>query len=85
MEKKIKIRLTCGVRMTQLKSPVKGRWCEHYTCLDLESYLLTNKQYPRWICPECKSKTVKLYRDEFTIHLLDKAHEDDTQVLVDCY
>jgi hypothetical protein len=71
MEKKIKINLTCGITCMQLKVPVKGRWCDHYHCFDLENYLNTNLQCPKWMCPENnKDKPVKLYRDEFTMHLL---------------
>ena len=68
-----------------MKVPVKGRWCDHYHCFDLDSFLTTNLQCPKWMCPENKKDTpVKLYRDEFTMHLLQLATSDDTHVNIDC-
>ena len=45
-----------------------------------------NSQYPRWICPENKrDKPVQLYRDEFTMQLLQIASEEDTLVVIDYF
>jgi hypothetical protein len=68
MEQKISIALTCGITACQIKIPVKGRWCKHYDCFDLESYLCTNLQCSKWICPKTnKEKPIKLFGDEFTM------------------
>ena len=84
MEQKISIALTCGISAMQIKIPVKGRWCEHYDCFDLESYLGTNLQYPKWTCPKTnRDKPIKLFGDEFTMLLLQLAAENDTLVHID--
>lgn len=69
-----------------MKVPVKGQWCEHDQCFDLETYLSSNQKITsrRWICP-CRpnDKPLTLRRDEFTQKLLDLAKDEDV-VEVNC-
>ena len=40
--KVIMISLTCKITLGEMKTPVKGQWCDHYDCFDLENYLSFN-------------------------------------------
>lgn len=66
---KIMISLQCSFSCTKLRVPVKGQWCSHYDCFDLENYLGMNaitQKLRNWTCPlERKDKPMILRRDEF--------------------
>lgn len=78
----LKIEFKCNFTQTKIKVPVRGQWCEHDQCFDLETYVWMNQKPDRrkWICP-CTplDKPVILYRDEFMMRLLDLAKKDDVE------
>ena len=51
--KLINVQLTCKYSMMEMKNPVKGQWCDHYECFDMEVYLQSNIKAQVWKCPVC--------------------------------
>ena len=51
---KIKISLQCSFTCLRLQVPVKGQWCSHFDCFNLETYLGMNaitQKTRSWSCP----------------------------------
>jgi len=66
-----------------MKTPVKGQWCDHYECFDLNTYIESNQKAQVWRCPVCpQDKPVNLYRDEFMQELIDAA-KGETEAEID--
>ena len=69
--------------MCSMRTPVKGQWCDHYECFDLNNYIESNTKSKAWICPVCPSdKPVNLYRDEFMMALIE-ASNGETEAEID--
>eukprot|EP00347_Sterkiella_histriomuscorum_P002292 403368715 len=78
----VKIDLKCQITQKKIQVPVKGQWCEHDLCFDLDNYIAMNARPTCRLfkCP-CRpsDKPVILKRDEFTMRLLEIARpEEDT-------
>lgn len=72
----LKIDLRCQITQMRVTNPVRGQWCEHFQCFDLETYVMSNAKINnrKWICPVCPAdKPVQLFRDEFMLRLLEIA------------
>ncbi|CDW83014.1 miz zinc finger family protein [Stylonychia lemnae] len=72
--------LKCQFTQKKIIIPVKGQWCEHDLCFDLENYIGMNQNPTsrKWICPcQPSDKPVILRRDEFTMKLLEIAKPDE--------
>jgi hypothetical protein len=68
-----------------MKTPVKGQWCLHPKCFDLETYIATNTKFSnrKWICPTCPlDKPIMLFRDEFMMKLIEATSDDETQCTI---
>lgn len=52
----LKIPIICSLTIERIKTPVRGIFCSHYQCFDLNSFLtlINSSANPRWICPICK-------------------------------
>ena len=63
---------------------MRGQWCKHFDCFNLETYLgmnATTAKSRNWNCPLDRSdKPVILKRDEFLMQVLDLATESDTEI-----
>lgn len=81
----LKIELKCNFTQVKIKVPVKGQWCEHDSCFDLDTYVNMNSKptYRRWICP-CRpiDKPILLFRDEFTMRLLEISENDEIECTI---
>jgi len=58
--------------MAEMKNPIKGQWCDHYECFDLETYLQSNVKAQIWKCAICpQDKPVQFFKDEFMMALIE--------------
>jgi hypothetical protein len=80
--KVINVSLTCKITMVQMKTPVKGQWCDHYECFDINTYLESNQRAQIWKCPVCpQDKPVILSKDEFMMALIEVSRgETDCEI-----
>lgn len=51
----LKIDLRCQITQMRVTNPVRGQWCDHFQCFDLETYISSNAKFSsrKWICPVC--------------------------------
>ena len=68
----------------RLEVPVRGQWCSHFDCFNLDTYLgmnATTAKTRSWVCPvERGDKPVLLRRDEFFMEVLDLAGDSDSEI-----
>jgi hypothetical protein len=78
-DKSLTIDLTCSITLKKIKTPVRGEFCTHLKCFELESYIIMNSTTNRrWICPcNPKDKPVRLFRDEFMMRILERSMADE--------
>lgn len=59
------IPLVCPLSSERVKVPVRGLFCTHFQCFDLQNYLVvvSNTANPRWVCPLCKKPSYSLRVD----------------------
>ena len=52
----VKIPIICTLTIERIKTPVRGIFCSHYQCFDLNNFLVltSSSTNPRWLCPLCK-------------------------------
>ncbi|TKR81797.1 hypothetical protein L596_015615 [Steinernema carpocapsae] len=50
--------LLCPYSKATIKTPVRGRSCDHLQCFDLENFLIMNEGRPSWKCPVCNVQTL---------------------------
>lgn len=70
--------LKCPLTFARIKTPVKGKQCQHIQCFDLTSYLSMNRNYPKFSCPVC-SKTTNyedLVVDSYVVKILEEAPQE---------
>lgn len=83
---KIKISLLCSFTCLRLEVPVKGQWCQHFDCFNLQTYLGMNAVTQRtrnWVCPLVPTeKPMILQRDEFLTQILELTEDYDTEIEV---
>ena len=66
-----------------MKMAVKGQWCDHLECFDLENYLNSNSKTSDWKCPIRPSeKPIDLFLDEFMMELI-KVSDRETEAEID--
>jgi len=76
--------LVCPLSISRIITPVKGIFCTHDRCFDLETFLEFSGQSNSWQCPMCYSScTLDLLRvDERTQRILKDVDSEVTQVRV---
>lgn len=49
----LELDLRCSFTLTKIKTPVKGKFCEHLQCFDLDAFVTTNTKLTnrKWFCP----------------------------------
>lgn len=76
--------LLCSFTQMRLEVPVRGQWCSHFDCFNLDTYLgmnATTAKTRSWVCPvERGDKPVLLRRDEFFMEVLDLAGDSDSEI-----
>lgn len=52
----LKIPIICTLTIERIKTPVRGVFCSHFQCFDLNNFLVltSSSVNPRWLCPLCK-------------------------------
>ena len=72
--------LLCGVSMSAIQTPVRGKNCKHMQCFDLKNYLLNNSVVSggRWRCVVCEDfvPVQDLVIDGFVSKILDVHGKD---------
>jgi hypothetical protein len=64
----------------RVTNPVRGQWCDHFQCFDLETYISSNTKFTsrKWICPVCPGdKPVQVFKDEFMMRLIEIAAKEN--------
>lgn len=54
-----------------IKTPVRSINCQHLSVFDLGSYLSINSLSKNWNCPICRKKSVRLYKDDFLLKIIN--------------
>jgi len=78
-------RLTCPITLARMKTPARGRRCQHLQCFDVEAYLTVNSRMAfnqRWLCPVCNATTrpAELFIDAYLLRVLAKTADCDEEV-----
>ena len=64
----------------RVTNPVRGQWCDHFQCFDLETYISSNSKFTnrKWICPVCPGdKPIIVFKDEFMMRLIEIASKEN--------
>ena len=65
---------------------MKGQWCSHFDCFNLDTYLGMNaitQKTRNWVCPLVPTeKPMILQRDEFLTKILTLTQDYDTEIEV---
>lgn len=70
MDRTIRYKFNWPITWKRLTIPVKGFYCEHMECFDLESFISMNTNFRSLKCPTCNKKAVDLYVDTLTQKML---------------
>lgn len=68
------ISLKCTFSSGIMTTPVRGKFCQHINCFDLNNYITYAKSTKKWKCPICKNLTYfkELYIDTFIQNIIDE-------------
>lgn len=84
IEEASRISLNCPISFTRIRTPVKGRSCKHFQCVDFENYLEINARRPSWRCPHCNQGVcyTDIRVDQNMFKVLREAGEDVSDVII---
>ncbi|MED6156478.1 hypothetical protein PIB30_014697 [Stylosanthes scabra] len=79
-----RISLNCPISFTRIKTPVKGRSCNHFQCFDFDNFIKMNSTLPSWRCPRCSQYVsyVDIRLDRNMVEILKDVGENITEVIV---
>lgn len=66
----IKISLKCLYSCTKIEIPIRGRFCKHFTCLDLKNTILMNCKIKKWTCPICNEHITTMLVDPILLDII---------------
>ena len=71
----MKINLLDPIDFQPIKTPCRGRFCRHYNCFSLETFVtITKDSNPRkWRCPICKKPCYEFLIDGYLLKILNEA------------
>lgn len=78
----MKVSLRCPLALTRIKTPVKGKRCQHVQCFDLDNYLEYTRRSSKFECPVCNKPTAQpamLVISPYITHALSE-HQDCDEV-----
>ncbi|KAI0561815.1 hypothetical protein FGB62_71g022 [Gracilaria domingensis] len=55
----MKVSLRCPLGLTRIKTPVKGKRCQHVQCFDLDNFLEYSRRSSKFECPVCNKATAQ--------------------------
>eukprot|EP00178_Gracilaria_changii_P004452 TRINITY_DN171_c0_g1_i1.p2 TRINITY_DN171_c0_g1~~TRINITY_DN171_c0_g1_i1.p2 ORF type:complete len:931 (-),score=110.76 TRINITY_DN171_c0_g1_i1:20756-23548(-) len=55
----MKVSLRCPLGLTRIKTPVKGKKCQHVQCFDLDNFLEYSRRSSKFECPVCNKLTAQ--------------------------
>ena len=78
----MKINLLDPIDFQVIKTPCRGRFCKHYNCFSLETFLtITKDSNPRkWRCPICKKPCYEFQIDEYLLRILNEAKNESKKI-----
>ncbi|XP_042467774.1 E4 SUMO-protein ligase PIAL2-like isoform X2 [Zingiber officinale] len=79
-----RISLNCPISFKRIKTPVKGRLCNHHQCFDYDNFMELNSRKPSWRCPCCNTSTscIELRIDQKIVKVLQEVGEDETDIVI---
>jgi hypothetical protein len=79
------VSLTDQVSQAKIKTPCRGKHCQHITVFDLDVYLSMNLQMPQWKCPICfqPSHIVDIFIDSYFQDIIDSLAKDGLSGVVE--
>lgn len=85
-----KLCLNCPITHCRMRTPARGRKCQHLQCFDLTAFLSTNKNIPvfnkRWACPVCDldlRSAKEMFIDTFVMNIIANAEADVVEIAFD--
>jgi hypothetical protein len=72
------VSITDQVSQAKIKTPCRGKHCQHITVFDLDVYLSMNLQMPQWKCPVCfqPSHISDIFIDSYFQNIIDSLEKD---------
>lgn len=67
------IPLLCPISNCRMEVPARGRFCQHYQCFDLVTFIRYNYSGRRWECPICSRHIYDLTVDEQLKEIIGKS------------
>lgn len=65
-----KVCLVCPYTRERIKVPVRGRYCKHFSCICLQTLIVTHSSSRHWGCPICELKMNEPYVDVWIYNML---------------
>lgn len=78
---KNKVCLVCPYTRERIKVPVRGRYCKHFSCICLQTLIVTHAASRHWGCPICELKMNEPYVDVWIYNML-KDNQQGSEVTV---
>jgi hypothetical protein len=48
-----KVNLVCPFTRDRIKVPIRGKYCRHFSCICLQTLIITHQATRAWNCPLC--------------------------------
>jgi len=84
----VSLDLRCPISLEKLKSPARGKSCDHLRCFDLNSFVSVNRQTSninlRWMCPICQRLLLPkdLVIDDYIGEIINTSPDSTLSVLL---
>lgn len=83
----MKVSLRCPLALTRIRTPVKGKRCQHVQCFDLQNFLEYSRRSSKFDCPVCNKSTAyppMLVISPYIEHALEKYKDcDEVEIFQD--
>lgn len=60
----------CPYTRERIKVPVRGKYCQHFSCVCLQTLIATHSRNRYWNCPLCEFKINEPYVDILLYNIL---------------
>lgn len=78
----MKINLLDPIDFQMIQTPVRGRFCRHYSCFSLETFvtIIKDSNPRKWRCPICKKPCYDFQVDRYLLNILNEAKKDKKNI-----